>query len=101
MSESLKTSASESPVPTSPSGSAPRPPGAGRTSYTERVAARTARRAAGQATAARVCAELQEPNIPAVVRLVDLFGSALIEAQAAQAQQLLAAAGAGAPPHPV
>src|SRR3954465_15497746 len=100
MSDSPETSASESPVPASAAASGQPLPGTGRKTYAERVAERTARRAAAQATAARVCAQLQEPNIPAVVRLVDLFGPELIEAQAGQAQQLIAAAAAGAPPHP-
>ena len=101
MSDSPETPASALPGAVSASEGGLRPPGARRPSYAERVAERTARRAAAQATAAQVCAQLQEPNIPAVVRLVDLFGPELIEAQAAQAQQLIAAAAAGAPPHPV
>src|SRR5437764_642933 len=67
MSDSPMTPASESPVPASATESGP-PPGTGRKTYAERVAERTARRAAAQSTAAQVCAELQEPNIPAAVR---------------------------------
>src|SRR4051794_26775552 len=84
MSDSPETPTSESPVPASAAAGG-LPPGTGRKTYAERVAERTARRAAAQATAAQICTLLNEPNVAAVARLVDLFGPELIEAQAAQA----------------